>query len=324
MLSRRLGRDQDKERAVAPALVSGKTKRGKIVALPNKDEEVLSSILAKVRNTTRKPRLGPHLHVSDLISKCARKRAIVERNDVPLPVTKLTLMDALTFRQGDAIHDVIKERAAAGGPSLVWGRWRCQCGSHRVNTPCTSDEVDRSVVCANCEQTADVYEEAEFVDSELQVVGHPDLLLWFSDLSAFYVTELKSISSDQFKELVRPKPEHVIQVLMYWYIMHRQGRTLIDTVSLLYITKGYTFRGVPYKEYLIDVPSSLKRLEPYLEDAKAILAARKGGELPPRVTCAARESPDARCCEVVDLCFGNGAKVKTSPVSFSQAIKRRG
>ena len=317
MLRARLGQTTTAPTSVTAPVVAqrrGKAKKGAVVSLPVKDAQVLSDLLSRARTEVRAPRRGEHIHVSDLISKCIRKKALVEMHNVPIPVQRLSLMDALTYRQGDAIHDVLKERTVQGAPSHVWGKWRCKCGSLRVETPCTFDRVDTGLMCEKCEGASTTYVEASFLDAELNILGHPDLILYLPDLSAYYVTELKSISHEQFKLLERPKPDHVIQVLFYWFLMHRMGMPLVDTVSVLYATKGYVFKGKPYLEFTIDVKATIKRLDPYLEDARAILQSRVSGEPPPRIYCAARESPDARACEVAGLCFGEstaGAKVIT-------------
>lgn len=303
----------------APPAKGKRVKQGGVIPLPDGAEDILSGILRTARNAVRKPRVGQNTHVSDLISKCVRKKAIVEIHDVSMPVTRLSLMDALTFKVGDTIHDVIKERAVVGGPSLVWGRWRCQCGSIHIKEPRTYAEVDQSVICDNCDTGTDVYEEAEFIDPELRIVGHPDLILFMSNLAAFYVTELKSISHDQFKELVRPKPEHLVQVLFYWYLMRRCGYDVVDSVSVMYITKGYVFKGLPYKEFMFVPSKELKRLDTYLDDARAILLSRETGELPPRVTCVSPSAPEARSCEVCKICFGESSAATPVVVSFAEA-----
>lgn len=320
MLRNRLGEKAAPPAPPAAPARAGKVSKGRITSLPDKKAEVLSELLQRARTEVRMPRRGKHIHVSDLISRCIRKKAIVEIHNVPIPVQRLSLTDAMTYRQGDAIHDVLKERTVQGAPSQVWGRWRCKCGSLRVDEPCTFDRVDQGLLCEKCEQPAKIYEETEFLDAELNILGHPDLILYLPDLQSYYVTELKSISHEQFKELVRPKPDHVTQVLFYWYLMHRKGMPLVDTVSILYATKGYVFKGKPYLEFPINVKAALKNLDPYLDDARAILRARETGELPPRVHCAAKESPDARACEVSGLCFGE-AQAPVQTISFRDALR---
>lgn len=322
LLSRRLAKVPGAQPAAVPptertAVQQASSQLGAIVKLPKNAEDVLSSLLQRSRAEVRPPRGGTNIHVSDLISRCARKKAIVEKHSIPVAASRLTIMDALTYRQGEAIHDVIRERAAKGGPSAVWGKWKCRCGSLRVEEPCTFSSIDTSLICAGCESPTDEYVEVSFTHPTLQIVGHPDLLLWLEDLSAFYVTELKSISAERYKTLVRPDPDHIIQALFYWMLMRVNGRRVVDTVSILYITKGYTFRGVPYKEFTFNAKDNLPRLDQYLADAKAIIDSRKSDTLPARTMCAARESPDARSCEAAAICFGGGAKPVT--VSIRQA-----
>lgn len=296
---------------------------GKIVALPKNAGEVLSSLLGKAKTEIRKPRPGTNVRVSDLISRCVRKKAIVERDEVVLPVSRLSLMDALTYRQGEAIHDVIKERSVLAGPSVVWGKWKCRCGSLKFSEPCLRSEVDENTLCGNCGEPATTYEEAEFVDPELKIEGHPDLILWFPDLQAFYVNELKSISAKMYEDLARPMPDHVIQALFYWFLMRRNGYPVVSSLSILYVTKGHVFRGLPYKEFIIDAQKELRRLDTYLDDARSLLRFRKDGELPPRTQCASKDCPEARACEVRDKCFSDGKEPKPVRVSFAQAAGAR-
>jgi hypothetical protein len=276
------------------------------------DETPLSDIMRKARNGYRRPRIGNAVHVSDLIARCIRKKALVERHSIPLPAQKLSLMDELTFAQGDAIHDVVKARAAAADAGGVWGRWRCHCKSLRVDEPVLLSEVDQEILCTNCGGPANVYEEVTFKDEEHNIVGHPDLILYLAALSAYYVTELKSISALQYDELARPDPDHVIQVLFYWYLMRLAGYEVADHVSILYVTKGYKFKGDPYKEFVINAPAQVHKLDIYLADAKALKVAREGGELPKRA-CASSTAPEARKCEACTYCFDetDGAGRKT-------------
>ena len=168
----------------------------------------------------------------------------------------------------------------------------------------------------------DTYVEVSVYNEEHNIVGHPDLLVFLESLSAYYVTELKSISHESYKALVRPKPDHVLQALFYWYLMHKEGYNLVNQASILYVTKGYTFRGAPYTEFTFDPQQSVSRLEPYLAEAKALILSRAGGELPNRIVqCGSIDSPEARKCLMKNACFGveSGSSIK---VSISQA--RRG
>lgn len=160
------------------------------------------------------------------------------------------------------------------------------------------------------------------LDHEYDIVGHPDLILYLAALSTFYVTELKSIAHDRFTTLARPDPDHVLQVVFYWWLMHRLGYPLADHVTILYVTKGYTFRDSPFKEFVVRVADVLPRLNSYIEEARSIKVARETGVLPPRTKCQARTSTDARKCEVVESCFGEN-NAKPVYITYSDAIRTR-
>lgn len=249
-------------------------------------------------------RPGNHLHVSDLLSKCIRRRAIHHSYGTVQPARRLSLSDMLTFAQGDAIHDLLKERCRRGRPEEVWGKWSCKCETLFHDEPCTYAEIDQNETCPHCRTKVDRYHEVSMFDEEFGIVGNPDLLFYLQRLEAFYVTEFKSIAPDQFKELVRPKPEHVLQVVFYWSIMSRLGYPMADKVSIFYANKGWMFGGSkPYKEYVIDPQAELHRLEDMYADAAAHKRFHETGELPPRVFCASANCKDAKTCEVAAPCF---------------------
>ncbi len=249
-------------------------------------------------------RPGKYLHVSDLLSKCIRKRALHDLQGTVPPPRRLTLSDLLTFAQGDAIHDLLKGRARKGAGNQVWGNWSCKCKSLYHEEPCTYGEIDQEEECPHCLTKVDTYHEVPMRDEEYWIVGNPDLILYLENLDAFFITELKSIAPDQFKELVRPKPEHVLQVVFYWFLMQRLGYRLVDKVSIFYATKGWLFGGTkPYKEFVIDPEKELKRLDPMLADAAANKRYVEEGVLPPRIFCSSANSKDAKACEVAEPCF---------------------
>lgn len=243
----------------------------------HKDDTPLGDILERARYEIRMPRPGEYLHVSDLLSKCVRKAALEERYDLRKPNQSLSLTDSLTFRQGDAIHDVIKERVAQGGADKIWGIWRCRCHTTKTAKPCLLSEVDPEILCNACKTPRTFYDEVPMRNEEYKIVGTPDLLLYLAAYDAFHINEIKSIAADRWKELVRPLPEHVLQATFYWFLMNALGYKLLDSVSILYVTKGWMFSGVPYKEYTVNAQDMVRRLSSYLEDAKALKAAREGG-----------------------------------------------
>jgi hypothetical protein len=225
----------------------------------------------------------------------------------------LSLSDELTFSQGDAIHDLLKAKARDGDPAKVWGKWSCRCEALMHEEPCTFSEIDRDEECPHCHTRVDRYHEVSMFDEELWIVGNPDLILYYASVDAYLITELKSISPDQFKELTRPKAEHVLQVVFYWFLMHRLGYRLVDTVSIYYASKGWMF-GSPTKEFTIDPRAMVHRLESMVEEAKEHKASilsiqakqsnpRLIATLPARTFCASPTSTHAKKCSDCSICF---------------------
>jgi len=163
-------------------------------------------------------------------------------------------------------------------------------------------EVDPEILCNACKTPRTFYDEVPMRNEEYKIVGTPDLLLYLAAYDAFHINEIKSIAADRWKELVRPLPEHVLQATFYWFLMNALGYKLLDSVSILYVTKGWMFSGVPYKEYTVNAQDMVRRLSSYLEDAKALKAAREGGGLPMR-TCPTDDTPIARKCDARTVCF---------------------
>jgi hypothetical protein len=253
----------------------------------------------------RPHRPGDHLHVSDLLHKCVRKKALEIRYKAIPAQQRLTMADMLTFAMGDAVHDTLKARARIGAPEKVWGIWSCKCEFLKHEDPCIFEEIDQDETCPHCKTLVNQYHEVSMFDEEYGVVGNPDLILYYARTDALHVTELKSMAHKSWEELVRPVPEHVLQVVFYWHLMHRKGYRLTDRVSILYATKQWQFGNKPmFKEFLIDPVAMLDRLEPYIEDAKAYKAALKGGAMPLRTVCSHEAAKEAKKCGMVDICFG--------------------
>jgi len=285
----------------ASAVVFTPPTQPQIVASPPSELGPLSDILMRSRSVPRRGRADEYVHVSDLLFKCQRKVAILDRHSMPLMGGNLSLSEELTFAQGDAIHDVLKRRSVLGAPDKVWGKWRCSCKSLQIERPCLYTDIP-SQTCANCGERPSVYVEVPMLSEELHLVGTPDLLLWVATARAYFITELKSIAHDHWKELVRPQPDHVLQVVFYWHLMRELGYSLLDTVSVVYATKSMVFRGPPQKEFIINPLDEIHRLEPYIAEARALKAAREGGALPVR-TCATTDCATAKACEVCTICF---------------------
>lgn len=286
-----------------------------VVRAPNTDG-VYSDAIRESRHRPQRLREGDHLHVSDLIQKCVRARALTARFDLQSPIRMLTPSDIMTFAMGDAIHDEAKAMARDGAPHMIWGKWSCKCEFLKHDDPCLFEEIDREEECPHCHSKVDRYHEVSFFDDEYGVVGNPDLIFFIPRTGAYHVNEIKSIAPDQWKELTRPKPEHVFQVVWYWLLMQRSGMRLTDRVSIIYFTKGWLFGSQDNKkEFMFDPQAELPRLADMIEDAKtykaymsairAVKGDKSKAKLPalPLKVCASKDSKQAKTCHACDVCF---------------------
>ncbi len=244
------------------------------------------------------------LHVSDVIGKCMRKIALSDKIKKAMPSESISDSLGLTFAQGVALHDYVKAKFIKGHPDKLYGRWSCLCGETVTDEMLAQDPPNTP--CRNCNTVSNRYRELDIKDEELGIVGSPDVLLYIAEEAMYYPIELKSITYDDWKEMVRPKPDHVTQVLFYWYLLLRANYSVPDQVSIVYISKGYIFKS-PYKEFVVKIGSLEEveeRLGIWLEDAAALKTFRDGGELPPRNNCPNINCKDAKECHVATVCFG--------------------
>lgn len=259
--------------------------------------ELLKASPPPTQNFRGKP--GGHLHVSDVIGKCLRKIILMERLAMRHPAEKIMDGRGVTFAIGDALGAFVTKRVAAGHADKLWANWRCRCGDTEWKG------ILRKAVTHTCEVCGgilDQHNEVAFRDDDWLVTGSPDVILLMDEYGAYYIVELKSMAGETWKELVRPVPDHVIQVTFYWHILHRAGWPLVDHCSILYTNKEFSFKS-PYKEFMVN-PQEGNRLQPYLEDLQAFKEARAGGDLPARTFCASIDSPGAKACPVAVSCFG--------------------
>lgn len=257
----------------------------------------LVEMLKSARPDLREPREGEYVHVSDVISKCVRKIALMRRMGVKAPQEQIHDGRGVTFAIGDALHDFVKKRITSGHPDKVWAHWTCRCKATEHTGLFSSRPT---TVCGVCSKPVDVHNEIPFDHVEYKLRGTPDLLLLLPEYDAILPVELKSMAAEQWKGLQRPVPDHVVQVVLYWHILKACGYTVLDRCSILYINKEFSFK-LPYKEFLVD-PTKVD-LSMYWEDLDALKAALAGGELPPRIMCGDDKAPEAKKCPVCVTCF---------------------
>lgn len=242
---------------------------------------------------------GEYMHVSDLIYKCTRKIVLSDKYASPMPDEMIFPSQGLTFAQGHAIGDFIVGRAMQKSPSMVYGKFQCLCKNLTVVG--TASRVRRGKhVCEKCGTSPFKYEEVTLVNDELMVVGNVDLMLQVDD--HLHLTELKSIAGHHWEELHRPKPEHVVQILMYWWMARELGMPIHDSVSILYASKAFAMKS-PYKEFVLQPTLELSVIDDYLDEAREYGRYKREGIIPARVTCGTNTAPQAKKCHVCTQCF---------------------
>jgi len=274
---------------------------GGIVEVFEGDDTPVIDMLRRAPHPPDAFRKGEYIHVSDLIGKCLRSIALSREHELPMPARGVSHSMGLTFAQGTAIHDYVKGRFVERHKDSLYGKWACLCGK-TITKECTGDKIPEDK-CGHCGTAPYRYEEVVIQNDTLMLRGSPDISMYMRKQKCLHPVEIKSMAHDEWKSIVRPKPDHLIQVLCYWYLMREAGYKMSTTVSVLYVTKGFVFKGTPYKEFLVDAQASLHYLDDYLDDAKALVAHTEGGVLPARVACAAINSPQAKKCHVVKECF---------------------
>lgn len=286
-------------RGTGPIAQSGMSGELKSISDP---EQPIIDLLKTAKPVYRPFRAGKYVHVSDVIHKCVRRIALLRRLRAQHQPQKLFDGHAITYAQGDAIHDFIKGRFVSGHPEKVFAKWRCGCG--KVTTqPMLYSALATAAACAACGQKPSNYVEISLEDEEHEVVGSPDLALYFSEVDAYYLTEVKSMAQKLWDELVRPVPDHVIQGLFYWRLMRLKGYSMVEQYSILYVKKEFSFK-LPYKEFVIRPVEQMHHLEPFLNDLDSLVAAKDPkAPLPARTMCSSPTDTEAKNCPVCVTCF---------------------
>jgi hypothetical protein len=153
-------------------------------------------LLRTIKPETQEFRSTGAVHVSDLISKCVRKIALMSKLNMRHPQEQVVDGQGITFAIGDALHDYVKARFIKGHPDKVWARWTCHCGQ-KEHTGLFAKRP--KTTCEHCNAQLTKYNEVRLQDTDSPLVGSPDLLLWLDEYNAFYIIEIKSISAEGWK-----------------------------------------------------------------------------------------------------------------------------
>lgn len=260
--------------------------------IPASNEKPLTKLLSiPLPNNVR---YTGYTHVSDLIYSCDRTLAIAYKMSL---FQKPVLFSSLevTFSIGHGINELITKKLSCS-PDFYFGKWTCNCGTVSQTTV----KSKATKFCTLCNSYTDRYHEIVLHNEEYKISGSVDGMLLINN--HLYIIEIKSIARDAWQSLSAPQPNHVIQVVMYWWMTKQLNMPLIDQVSICYVPKEHV-QGFPYKEFTL-IPSKLvNKLEDYLLSAAAIKSyVHDNGTIPLR-TCPNPGCTAAKQCHVTSACF---------------------
>jgi hypothetical protein len=265
-------------------------------ALPEDLVKTALDALDRVPESVRSATPG-FMHVSSLLEFCPRQVALMRQEDRAM-TRVVTGGHRVMWRIGRAVETHIRDQFLSGRNRRgVFGRWTCVC--ERTSFTGTW----RAVTCQTCQHPVDQYGEYAVRNTELRVVGNPDLLFEHRG-DVLVVTEIKSMNAKEFDALTAPKGDHVFQASMYRRLLAMEGRKVHKDVVILYCTKDFKF-GSPYKEFHVDTTNATwaNAVELAFEQLRAFNAAHDAGRLPARERCPSPTCSAAKACPVVSACF---------------------
>ncbi len=259
-----------------------------------------------------------YLRASGLHSVCGRCTAIFREHPSLNVGEQRSAGGVMTADIGHQAHAWWQNKYL-GPAGVLWGEWVCvRC------SPVTEVEGRPSLTpvlvglmpaqCPECDaprvlasQQIIAFNEMLVRDDKLRYSGHPDGLLVIPDYARRVLFELKTIKTDAFDKLRRPKPEHCVQVNAYM--------RLTDTTEALvtYIDKG---RQCPWRVAAGQFISGEARVKVFRVAFNADLWAKVeegirehwravAGENPRKLVriCRTPSCSRARLCVARNICF---------------------
>lgn len=238
-----------------------------------------------------------YVHVSSIVDLCARKYAIVSKEEMQ-PTKSVSGGMKVVWAMGRAIEKHVRDSLmSTHHKNNFVGIWSCLCGEQ------TFSGVGhiRNCTCP-LKKPMDNYNEYTLFDHELKVVGNPDLITQYKNVGL--ITEVKSMNKKQFDALEEPIITHILQAMWYPYLAHKIGLPVYPIISIVYVTKDFIF-GSPYKEFHIDTREEryVKAFESMLEELTELRKFEETGVLPKRTMCQSDRSAMAKECPACFDCF---------------------
>lgn len=281
-------------------------------SLPDSEDHGENFLINRVIAMDRSPEVirggKGYIHGSSLIGLCARRQvlsALAGGTDSKAARPQERVMWAIGRSVEEHVRgQFIKSMKRKG----IIGQWTCPCGSSK-----REGEYSKSVKCDTCQKGLTEYREIPLFDHSNRIVGNGDLLYLRPDNLKLRVVEIKSKKQELFVKLSKPEPDHILQASIYRRLSQINGSDVDDYVSIVYASKDFVFKGLPYKEYHVKINQAREdildtmwgRAEEVKETLKA-LEKNPSGPLPERLpACASDKSPKAKGCDQCTACFAH-------------------
>lgn len=262
---------------------------------------VLKTVLDTEDRVTETPRgtSSGYAHLTDLIGLCPRYGQLAQAAHTPVH-RSVTGGHRVMWAIGRAVEKHIRDTYIRSvNFKGVWGRWKCAC--ERTVT----DGLWQGHTCSFCGTPASNYHELPLADEEAGIIGSPDFVT-LSARERLVITEIKSMTPEEWKTIEEPKITHRVQGSGYNRLYRINGFEVEPYVSVIYCTKLFRF-GSPYKEFVYRVQSDAvaeAELDSMWETARIIKAGR--GLAPRLPACSSHTTKAAAACPLVGECFMRG------------------
>lgn len=210
-------------------------------------------------------RVDHNIHVSNLIEFCPREFALCDQRGFNFnPGKKIYPGLALTFKIGHAIHRIIQDALKHSGMMVL-------------------DEVNLALPVG-----------------KFMITGTNDGLIKLVGKKRLRIVEIKSISAEEYKDLMEAKINHECQLSLYLWKAKKLSIHAIhpDYGFIIYVCKGH--RVDPIK--IFPVARNDRFLEGVEKKVESLKTFSETGELPARV-CTTRHAMMAKRCSCKTWCF---------------------
>ncbi|MCF1458971.1 MAG: hypothetical protein LPH21_15905, partial [Shewanella sp.] len=243
-------------------------------------------------------------HLSDLMTKCHRMLALINRFDLYPAPKRLFDQNVVVFAQGNMLHDEVRRRFANNVPQQFYGFWRCQCKQTCVEG---TRSLTMDTQCESCGTNLDEYVELRIIIDDVRV-GHSIDSLFLLNSGQLVVGEIKSCTKEKFlniKDTGRAESDHIAQGSAYWRAMRSAGYDVAPYIEVIYACKEWV---TPSQMHTVRVPMNDTQSEsfvrPYYANIDLINETNFNAPLPPRQgNCTKCGMGGAKYCPAAALCF---------------------